>query len=223
MTRQLDNGWLDATYPIRESVPVWPGQPDVSLRKASRLDEGDTANVTVLRMAMHTGTHMDAPLHFLQNGGDITTAPTWAMMGAVRVAHLPDDVDGIDRATVETWESQNGALQSGERVFFRTRNSNRDWSQEKFHEDYVAVLPDAATYLVEKGLRVVGVDYLSVAPFDNPTDTHRILLSNNVWVIEALNLRDVAAGRYEMVATPLPLVGSDASPVRVLLKENSNS
>lgn len=211
------DGWFDVTYPIFEDMVSWPGQPPVALRRLSRLEKGDTADVSVLTLSLHTGTHMDAPRHFVENGADITAAPLDAMMGPVKVAHLKH-ADTVTEAEVRAFEQRAGELRAGERLFFKTKNSAADWTAAPFDKGYVALQPDAARYLVSKKAVVVGVDYLSVAPFDAPTETHHILLSSGVWVIEGLDLRVVEEGRYEMLALPLKIVTGEASPVRVLLR-----
>ncbi len=212
----LDKPWQDVSYPVTEEMVSWPGQPSVRLEPLSRMDSGAEANVSALYLSLHSGTHMDAPLHFLADGSDVTTAPFEAMFGPVRVAQIAGHA--VDLESVQAYEARSAPLEAGERIFFRTRNSARDWLRQPFDESYVAVAPDAARYLAEKQLTTVGVDYLSVAPFTNTTETHRTLLGAGVWVIEGLDLRAVAEGRYEMVALPLKIVGGDASPVRVLLR-----
>ena len=209
-------GWLDVTKPVRPEMVVWPGQPRTERYRLSSMDEGQSSNVSALTMSVHSGTHMDAPLHFLADGSDITAAPFEAMFGPVRVA----EIDGvmITSAGLGAYETRTEALKPGERIFCKTANSSRDWLTEPFDEAYAAVDAEAAQFLAERGVRVVGVDYLSVAPFKNTVDTHRTLLQAGVWVIEGLDLRDIAEGRYEMAALPLKLVGSDASPLRVLLR-----
>ena len=210
-----DKPWQDVSYPITESMVSWPGQPSVRLEPLSRIAEGGS-NVSALHLSLHTGTHMDAPLHFLADGADITAAPYETMFGPVRVAEVAGRA--IDRESLVAYEARSAPLRAGERIFFKTENSGRDWLDEPFDKTYVAVAPDAASYLAEKQLTTVGVDYLSVAPFTNTTDTHRTLLGAGVWVIEGLDLREVTEGHYEMVALPLKIVGGDASPVRVLLR-----
>lgn len=211
------DGWLDVTYPIFERMVVWPEQPPVSLPRLSTLTNGDTANVSLIAMSLHTGTHMDAPRHFIEGGADIAAAPLNVMMGPVRIARV-DNAESVTEAEVRSFERRSGDLKAGERVFFRTTNSDSDWSAAPFRKDYVALEPDAASYLAAKKLEVVGVDYLSVAPYDDPVETHRILLGSGVWVIEGLDLRFVDEGHFEMLALPLKIVTGEASPLRVLLR-----
>ena len=210
--------WRDVTYPIKEGMVHWPGQPPVTFSRLKSLQAGDSSNVSALHLSLHTGTHMDAPKHFLEGAEDITAAPLDAMMGALRVADV-SEAEGVGEAEVKAFEERAGALGAGERVFFRTKNSQEDWLEQPFFETYVAVTPDGARYLANKGVRVVGVDYLSVAPFSNTAETHRVLLGAGVWVIEGLDLRGVGEGRFEMLALPLKLETGDASPLRVLIRE----
>ena len=208
--------WLDVTYPIRPEMVVWPGQPQTERHRASSIDDGKSSNVSILTMSLHTGTHMDAPLHFYKDGADITAAPFEAMFGPVRVTEVSGEV--VSRAELTAYEKRVGALKPGERIFFKTKNSERNWLTEPFNEDYVAVNAEAAQYLVECEIAVVGVDYLSIAPFADTFHTHRTLLGAGVWVIEGLDLRNIDEGHFEMAAMPLKIVGSDASPLRVLLR-----
>ena len=159
---------------------------------------------------------MDAPLHFYKDGADVTAAPFTAMFGQVRVAEIAGAV--ISRAALEAYEARVGDLQTEERIFCKTANSRRNWLTRPFDESYVAVDDIAARYLVEREISVVGVDYLSVAPFADTFHTHRTLLGAGVWVIEGLDLRNITEGQYELAAMPLKIVGSDASPLRVLLR-----
>ena len=210
-----DKPWQDVSYPITEEMVTWPGQPSVRLESLSRIDD-QSSNVSALYLSLHTGTHMDAPLHFLADASDITAAPYETMFGPVRVAEITGRA--VDRESIVSYEARSAPLGAGERIFFRTENSGSNWLTQPFDESYVAVAPDAAAYLAEKQLITVGVDYLSVAPFTNTADTHRTLLGAGVWIIEGLNLRVITEGRYEMVALPLKITGGDASPVRVLLR-----
>ena len=212
----MSGKWLEVTWPIEPEMVTWPGQPQTERRRTSSIDEGKSSNVSTLTMSVHSGTHMDAPLHFYKDGADITAAPFEAMFGPVRVAEIVGEV--ISSAQIKTYEARAGELKPGERVFFKTGNSRRNWLTEPFDEGYVAVAAEAASYLVERQIAVVGVDYLSVAPFADTYHTHRTLLGADVWVIEGLDLRNVTEGHFEMVAMPLKIVGSDASPLRVLLR-----
>lgn len=215
--RPLHEGWIDVSYAIDKNMVHWPGQPPVKLEKNSDMHCGDAANVSILHLSAHTGTHMDAPIHFLKNGLDIASAPLSILFGPVRVADIRK-AKTIDVAAIEDYEARIAPLQAGERILFRTRNSDHYWLDEDFDEGYAAVQPAAAQLLVDRGIIFVGVDYLSVAPWDNLTETHRILLSNNVWPVEGIDLREIVEGSYEMICLPLKIKTSDASPVRMFLR-----
>ena len=216
MVRQGED-WVDVTYAIKEGMVHWPGQPPVSFERLSEMEKGDSATVSALSLSLHTGTHMDAPKHFLPHASDITTAPVSALMGALRVAVITD-VFGVDEDALRAYEARTRRIEASERVFFRTKNSDTNWLDTPFNKDYVAILPSGARYLAARGVQVVGVDYLSVAPFNNTTETHEVLLSAGVWVIEGLDLRAISEGDYEMIALPLKIETGDASPLRVVIR-----
>jgi arylformamidase len=209
--------WIDVTMPIHPEMPVWPGQPGVDVQRIAKLEKPGGANITGLSMSTHTGTHMDAPLHFIGDDRDITAAPLSLMQGTARVCMV--DGDGhLTADDLQAYEQRCGTLEPEAVIFFRTRNSDQDWNHRPFRKDYAAVAPDLARRLVERRAAMVGVDYLSVAPFDDPATTHRILLHARVWVIEGLDLSRVAEGRYHYLAAPLAIRDSDAAPMRVLLR-----
>jgi arylformamidase len=208
---------MDVTYPIRAGFPVWPGSRPVELDPPGRIEKRGQARVSRLALTTHTGTHLDAPSHFLADGDDITTFPLSCMTGHVRVceARHPGQLTTDD---LLAYERRTTPLTPGDRLFFRTRNSDRDWTREDFDRGYAAVPPDLAELLVRRGIDVIGVDYLSVAPFVDPAPTHLILLEAGVWVMEALDLRSIPEGRYDYVAMPMKLAGSDGAPLRVILR-----
>ena len=212
------SGWVDVTYPISPDMPSWPGQPDVELRRLSTIQKPGDANVSFLGLSVHTGTHLDAPGHYIGGDDDVAAAPLSIMTGTVRLARIatPGHVTADD---IQQYEARTRPLARGQRVMFRTHNSDSDWTREPFNESYAAIAPDAARLLVDRGVDLVGVDYLSVAPFDDPATTHRLLLHARVWVIEGLDLRRVDEGEYDYLAAPLKILGSDASPLRVLLRQ----
>lgn len=219
MNSKLDSSaaWIDATYPIFVGMPVWPEQPEIEVSKLSTIDEPGDANVSFLGMSAHTGTHLDAPDHYIDGDDDVSTAPIDLMTGEARVAVILGD-GHITEQAVRDYEDRSTRIKPGERILFRSRNSDTDWTKKPFTQDYAAIAPDAAKLLVERQVDLVGVDYLSVAPFDDPATTHRILLHASIWVIEGLDLRVIDEGRYDMIGAPLKIMGSDASPLRVLLR-----
>ena len=212
----MTNDWIDATMPFHPGMPVWPGQPAVEIERLASLTEPDSCDVSLLRTSVHTGTHMDAFSHFLRDGEDITRMPADRGIGPVRVVAVRGEphvsADNLEKVDAER------RIERGDRLIFKTRNSGRDWNVEPFDEGYAAVAPDAAGYLADRGVAFVGVDYLSVAPFDDAASTHHILLQAGVCVVEGIRLQHVEPGDYEMIALPLKIEGSDAAPTRVLLR-----
>jgi arylformamidase len=192
----------DVTVTTSPDMPVYPGDPEVHLTRALSIAAGDQANVSRLDFGVHTGTHVDAPLHFVEGGASVETLPLDVLVGPAVVvdsAELPDAV----------------ALPAGaERVLFKTRNSEL-WERDEFVEDFVTVGLPLARRLAEGGVRLVGIDYLSVG---DPA-VHELLLGLGVVVVEGLDLRAVAAGDYELVCLPLKLLGADGAPARTILLE----
>ncbi|HZS54625.1 MAG TPA: cyclase family protein [Bryobacteraceae bacterium] len=207
------NSWIDVSVPLTSGMAHWPGEPAPNFELISDKEHGADANVTMCRMVAHTGTHMDAPHHFLQEGKGIDTFPLEFGVGPARV------IEALDVDIVTHKELESKGIQRGDRVLVKTRNSQLQWTALDFQENYVGIDSSAATFLVEVGAVMVGVDYLSVGVYhgDNP-ETHRILLSGGVWIVEGLALGHVSAGTYEMICLPLRIVGCDGSPVRAILR-----
>jgi arylformamidase len=203
----------DVSLPVSESLVVWPGDPPLRITHASHLERGDMATVSRLEMSSHAGTHVDAPVHFVPNASGVDAMPLELLVGPALVVHSLE-VEAI------TAKVLNGlAIPSGtERVLFRTRNSEL-WlqGQQSFDEDYVGVTQDGASWLVDKGVRLVGVDYLAVAPFDDLVGPHQILLGAGLVVVEGLDLSRIAPGFYQLVCLPLKIVGGDGAPARAIL------
>lgn len=200
--------WLDATTPIHDGMVHWPDNAPVHVRKTLSIATGAAANVTEVSMSAHTGTHVDAPLHFTANAGDSTTIDLGRLMGPARVVGITDP-NSISLAEVQQLEIEPGA-----RLLFRTRISDAEWSTAPFQPDFVALDADAARHLRDRGVVCVGVDYLSVGK----ADTHHTLLDAGICVIEGLALQHIVPGEYEMLCLPLKIVDSDGAPARVLLR-----
>ena len=204
----------DITVPISADLPVYPGDPSIQLERIMSLDKGDIASVTRLSCSTHIGTHVDPPSHFITGAMSLDELPLATLIGTARVV----DVGDVPAITAEVLSrcDLNGAT----RVLFKTRNSSF-WPESKtFHEDFVYIAPDAARLLVERGVQLVGIDYLSVERFnfDEPT-THLVLLGANVVIVEGLALRDVPPGDYELFCLPLKIKDGDGSPARVVLRK----
>ncbi len=192
----------------------WPGDPEPSFERISEIDAGADANVTFCRMSAHTGTHMDAPCHFLRAGRGIEVFPLEAGIGRARVVAVPANSRVIGRAELE-----NKEIEPGDRVLLKTRNSFKRWNTLEFQTDYAAIDGSAARFLVEKQVQLIGVDYLSVGAFrGDGRETHKILLEGGVWIAEGLDLSSVDEGLYELICLPLGIEGSDGSPARVVLR-----
>jgi len=203
----------DITIPIEPDMPVWPGDPAVSLQQVSKIEAGDNANVTHVSLSAHTGTHVDAPYHFLSDGDTLEKVPLNLLMGRVYVLHLPD----VDLITADVLKRAEIPPRT-RRVLFKTRNSEF-WERgvKEFQADFVALSSDAAQYLVNRGVKLVGIDYLSIAPYRESRPTHEILLQAGIVIIEGVNLSEVTQGRYTLYCLPLNLQGVDGAPARAVL------
>lgn len=206
-------GWIDVSVVLRTGMPHWPDNPPVTIERQLSIDRGDDANVSSLAMGSHTGTHMDGPLHFVADGKGLDEMELAATIGRARVIEIHDDV------AVRVTELEDKNITNGERVLFKTRNSQGCWARDSFVEDFVYISAEAASYLVSKGIRTVGIDYLSVGGFRHDgIATHRALLEAGVWIIEGLDLCAVGPGYYDLVCLPLRVHDSDGAPARAILK-----
>jgi arylformamidase len=207
--------YFDVTLPLTPDLPVWPGDDDVFVEPLSRIAQGGSTNVTSLKFTSHVGTHVDAPWHFIDDGEKLNDLPIDRWIGPCLVISIPDDAKRIEVAHLEAADIPEGM----ERIIFRTSNSAR-WHTGKlaFEEDYVAVSPKAAKWIVDHGIQLVGIDYLSIELFDDAAnETHRTLLGNGVLVIEGLNLAGIDPGPYQLICLPLRLAAGDGAPARVVL------
>ena len=205
----------DISVLVHEGTPTWPGDPKLSMELASSQAKGDPANITRIKMGVHTGTHVDAPYHFHKNGVGADRLPLEVLIGPCRVFDLSGLTGPITRAELERRDFAGVT-----RALFKTRNS-RHWVKDdhEFDRKFLAMAADAAKFLVERGVRLVGVDYLSVEAFGSTEfPVHETLLGAGVVIIETLNLSEVAAGDYELIALPVKLKGADGAPARVVLR-----
>lgn len=206
----------DVTVPISEKTPVYEGDPNVDIKLKLSMENGDNANVSQVCMGVHTATHVDAPNHFIEGTKKIIDLNLNMLIGKCRVVELDDDVMAIEPKHIEN-------LENVERVLFKTRNSEfwADFDQG-FRKDFTYIETETAKALVEKGVKLVGIDYLSVEKFDAESpETHIALLENEVIILEGLDLREVPAGDYELICLPLKIAGGagDGSPSRTILRE----
>ncbi len=204
---------FDVTVPLSATVPVFPGDPRFHMEFSHRIADGAPYNVARVTMGAHAGTHVDAPYHFLADGKTVEQLPLEILMGKCRVIELGAR-EKIERADLESQD-----LRDDLRVLLKTRMSGQLKNRE-FQEDFVYLTPDAAQYLVQAGIKLVGIDYLSVEKFGSVDfAAHHALLGAGVVIVEGLDLSEVEPGEYDMTCLPLRLVGADGSPARVVLKE----
>lgn len=204
----------DISLTISSNLPTWPGDPKAVIERVSAIAEGANANVSRMDIGVHTGTHVDAPLHFIDGSSAVEAMNLEVLIGPARVVQVADDVNVIDREVLEKLDIPVGPT----RVLFKTRNSNY-WAGQvrEFQSDFVGIDESGSQYLVEKGVRLVGVDYLSVAPYKKSRPTHQILLAANMVIVEGLDLSAVQAGEYQLICLPLKIEGSDGAPARAVL------
>mgnify|MGYP003596249269 FL=1 len=206
--------YLDISLAISPDLPRWPGSPLTELTRRRDMGRGDPVNDSTLVCGVHVGTHVDAPLHFLADGADVTHLALDALIGPAVVAFLPD----VDAVTADDLEALKLPADT-RRLLLRTRNSE-SWQRgdRDFHADFVALTADAARWVVARGIRLIGVDYLSVQIFQGDPATHIALLQAQVVIVEGLNLFQVAPGNYELICLPLKLAGAEGAPARAVLR-----
>ncbi len=210
--------WIDVSVPVKTGMAHWPGDIDVSVEPVSRMADGEQCNLSRIHMSAHTGTHMDAPLHFVDGAVSIDRMPLDATLGVARVIEIAA-TEAIGRAELEPF-----AIESGERLIIKTANSARCWETDEFITNFIYISEEAAKYLVERKVRSVGVDYLSVAGFYKDTvETHVVLLGAGIWIMEGLDLRRIAPGHYDLICLPLKLLGADGAPARAILRPIAQS
>ncbi len=205
---------IDVSVPLDSNTPTYPGNTPFQVEAIKRLAKGDSSNVSTLHLSAHAGTHVDAPRHFFDDGMGADHLPLEMLCGRTRLIELTtrkgitaEDLAGFD-------------LTEDVRVLIKTHNSKL-WGSPVFHNDYIGVTESAARLLVERGVKLLGVDYVSVEEFRKPgAPAHRTLLGAGTIVIEGLNLRDVDPGTYEMFCLPLAVVGADGAPARVVLRRS---
>ena len=207
----------DVSVPLSAATPTYPGDPGIDIKKWLTLANGDAANVSLINFGLHSGTHVDAPAHFIEGGARVDSLPLDSLVGRAEVIEVPDEMTVIDESFVA-----DILTDGSQRVLFKTRNS-AFWSNQQsgFREDYTYIEPSAARRLVAAGVKLVGIDYLSVEQFNSTKfETHQALLSHDVVILEGLDLRDVVAGEYELICLPLRIAGGsgDGAPARAILR-----
>ncbi len=203
---------IDVTATIRDGMVHWPGNPEVRLSRALDIARGGDANVSKLELGVHTGTHVDAPVHFIEGASGVDELPLDGLIGPARVVELPAVRE------ITAGDLRPHGIRRGERILFKTSNSARCWTSATFVPDYVFLTEGGARHLIEQGVRTVGIDYLSIGGGEDSAATHRALLSSGVCIIEGLDLRAASAGEYDLLCLPLKLHQADGAPARVVLR-----
>jgi arylformamidase len=203
----------DITLTISNDLPVWPGDTPVCLVRNKDMQQGDVVTLSQLTSTVHVGSHLDAPMHFVRDGSGVDQIDLNKLIGPCYVTHLLQ-ANSIDATALE----RAGLPTGTRRLLIRTRNSDY-WARgdRTFHTDFVAIDPSGAEWLVEHGLQLVGIDYLSVGAYEGGIPTHEILLGNGIVPVEGLNLAGVEPGEYQLICLPLKLKDCDGAPVRAVL------
>ncbi|GAN32378.1 MAG: cyclase family protein [Candidatus Brocadia sp. AMX2] len=204
--------FYDITLTISDTLVTWPADPAVSIRKTSLISQGSSCNLSELTLGSHCGTHIDASYHFEENGIKIDQIPLDYLIENVTVFEIKN------KEKIDLGDLKSLKLNDCERVIFKTINSTY-WKFSEFKKDFVYITKEAAQYLADNDVKLVGIDYLSVEKFQNKhADTHHVFLKKGIIIIEGLDLSNVKAGDYELIALPLKIKDGDGSPARVILK-----
>lgn len=211
------NGWIDVTATLDPATtPVYEGDAPMKFEFLKDMRKGDGFTLSVLSLGAHSGTHIDAPMHFIRDGVSIDRVSLEPLIGPARVIDIPDSVQRIDATELNRHE-----WRGAERVIFRTRSSQRGWMKSPtFHRDFAYIAPDAAQLLADAGVQMVGIDYISAEQFGAPEPlTHRILLGKGIPIVEGLALQGIGAGDYEVIVLPMKVAGHEGAPARAVLRK----
>jgi arylformamidase len=214
--RLISDGWIDVTATLDPATtPVYEGDAPMKFEFLKDMRKGDGFTLSVLSLGAHSGTHIDAPMHFIRDGASVERVALEALIGPARVIEIPDSVQAIDAA-----ELNRHSWRGAERVFFRTRSSVRGWmASPAFHRDFAYVAPDAAQLLADAGVRLVGVDYISAEQFGAPAPrTHQILLGKGIPIVEGLALGNITTGDYDVIVLPMKVAGHEGAPARAVMR-----
>jgi arylformamidase len=208
-----DGGWIDVSVPIADGMVHWPGDPPVRVARTRDLARGDDASVSELSLGAHTGTHVDAPAHFIAGAPGVDAIPVEALVGEARIVAI-DALAAIGEEALVAVDPR-----PGERLLLRTSNSERCWREPGFVADFVHLSAAAARLLAARAVRTVGIDYLSVGGGgEEGREVHRILLGAGICVVEGLDLSRAPPGRCELLCLPLRIRGGDGAPARALVR-----
>ena len=206
----------DISQTIENGMPVWPGDPEVGLEWLSQISQGGAVNLTEIHMCAHAGTHIDMPSHFLDQGHTLDDLDLDTVIGKARVISVPVEIETINEEFLK-----DIPLEGVERVLFKTANRSLVQADPRsFHKNYIALDASGARFLAQTGCKLVGIDYMSIAVYDDPEGGHLPLLQAGIVVLEGINLDEVEPGDYELIAFPLKLGGREGAPVRAILLEH---
>lgn len=214
--REPSAEWVEVSATLDPATtPIYEGDAPMKFTFLKDMRKGEALTLSMFSMGAHTGTHIDAPMHFIRDGAPIDRVPLARLIGPARVIDIPDSVQAIDAAELARHE-----WRGAQRVLFRTRSSVRDWMTSPiFHRDFAYIAPDAAQLLADSGVLLVGVDYISAEQFGAPAPaTHRILLGKGIPMVEGLSLGDIQAGEYDLIVLPIKVAGHEGAPARAVLR-----
>ncbi len=203
---------IDISVPVDDSIPVWPKAARPDFPKFLSIEKGDVCNDSNIRMGMHTGTHIDAPKHFIKNGKSIDALPLQTFVGDSLVVELPN----ANEIGATELEKLNIPEQT-QRILFKTKNSKLWGTTNEFTKNYVGISVSGAEWLAKRDMKLIGVDYLSIAKFDEAADVHRVLLEQGIALLEGISLQAVETGEYQLFCLPIKFIGLEAAPVRAIL------
>lgn len=213
------NGWIDATATLDPATtPVYAGDAPLKFEFLKDMRKGDALTLSAYSMGAHSGTHIDAPMHFVRDGASIEQLSLASLIGPARVIDIPDNVQSIDAV-----ELNRHQWRGAPRVIFRTRSSLRGWmASSTFHRDFAYIAPDAAQLLADAGVQLVGIDYISAEQFGAPAPrTHQILLGRGIPIVEGLALGAVGAGDYDLIVLPIKVAGHEGAPARAIMRKRA--
>lgn len=210
------DGWIDVTATLDPATtPVYQGDAPMKFDFLKDMRKGDPLSLSMYSMGAHSGTHIDAPMHFVNPGAPVDSVSLTSLVGPARIIDIPDSVQAIDAAELNKHD-----WKGAERLFFRTRSSLHDWmSSNVFHKDFAYIAPDAAQLLADANVKLVGIDYISAEQFGaTAPKTHQILLGKGIPIVEGLYLKDVAAGDYDAIVLPIKVRGHEGAPARAIMR-----